>query len=95
MTASPSDLYDLLGVAASASVDDIRLAYRRKASQFHPDRNPAADAAARFRDVQAAYELLTHDERRKAYDQLRQKRLLEDPAATARAIFDTYLAEFE
>lgn len=95
MTVSSPDLYDVLGVAASASVADIRLAYRRKASQFHPDRNPAADAAARFRDVQAAYELLTDGERRKAYDQMRQKRLLEDPAATARAIFDTYLAEFE
>ncbi|MCX7228334.1 MAG: DnaJ domain-containing protein [Burkholderiales bacterium] len=95
MTASPPDPYDALGVAASASVADIRLAYRRKAALYHPDRNPAADAAARFRDVQAAYELLTDDERRKAYDQMRQKRLLEDPAATARAMFDTYLAEFE
>ncbi len=95
MTASPPDPYDVLGVASSASVTDIRLAYRRKAALYHPDRNPAADAAARFRDVQAAYELLTDDERRKAYDQMRQKRLLEDPAATARAMFDTYLAQFE
>ena len=95
MTASPPDPYDVLGVASSASVADIRLAYRRKAAQYHPDRNPAPDAAARFRDAQAAYELLIDDARRRAYDQMRQKRLLDDPAATARAMFASYLAESE
>lgn len=92
---TPADPYDVLGVASSASLADIRLVFRRKASQYHPDRNTAPDAAERFREVQAAYELLTDENRRLAHDQMRQKRLLDDPTATARAMFDTYLAKFE
>jgi DnaJ-class molecular chaperone len=95
MSTPPPDPYDALGVTATASTAEIRLAFRRRAAQYHPDRNPAPDAAARFRDAQAAYELLIDDDRRRAYDQMRQKRLLDDPAATARAMFASYLAEFE
>jgi curved DNA-binding protein CbpA len=93
-TASP-DPYDVLGVASSASAADIRQAFRRKAAQYHPDRNPAPDAAARFREAQEAYELLADEERRRAHDARRQKRLLEDPAAVAESMFRSYLAEFE
>ena len=96
MTAvSSQDPYDVLGVASSASAADIKQAFRRLAARWHPDRNPAPEAAARFRAVQAAYELLSDDERRRAHDQMRQKRLLDDPAATARAMFGAYLSELE
>ena len=95
MLESSSDPYDILGVPSSASTADIKLAFRKKASFFPPDRNPDADAAARFRDAQQAYELLIDEDRRRAHDAKRQKRLLDDPASVADAMFRTYLAEFE
>jgi DnaJ-class molecular chaperone len=95
MTAASQDPYDVLGVASSASAADIRQAFRRLAARWHPDRNPAPEAAARFRDAQAAYELLTDDERRRAHDRMRVRRLLDDPAATARAMLDARLREIE
>jgi DnaJ-class molecular chaperone len=89
------DPYDALGVPSTASTAEIRHAYRRLAARWHPDRNPLPEAAARFRDVQAAYELLSDAQRRRAHDDARQKRLLVDSAETARAMFDAYLSEFE
>jgi curved DNA-binding protein CbpA len=95
MTPSSTDPYDVLGIASSATTADVKLAFRKKASIFHPDRNPHPDAAARFREAQEAYDLLIDEDRRRAHDQKRQKRLLEDPVQAARAMFQTYLAEFE
>jgi curved DNA-binding protein CbpA len=93
--ATERDPYDVLGIASSATPADIRLAFRKKASIFHPDRNPAPDAAERFREAQEAYDLLIDEDRRRAHDARRQKRLLDDPASVADAMFRTYLAGFE
>jgi curved DNA-binding protein CbpA len=92
---SSQDPYDVLGVASTASAADIKQAFRRLAARWHPDRNPDPDAPARFRAAQEAFELLSDDERRRAHDASRQKRLLDDPAATSRAMFETYLNEIE
>lgn len=89
------DPYDVLGVASTATVADIRLAFRKRASAYHPDRNPAPQAAALFREAQEASEILLDPERRRAHDARRQKRLLDDPAAVAEAMFRTYLAGLE
>lgn len=55
------DYYKILGVAGTASQEEIRMAYRKLALQYHPDRNPGdATAEAKFKEVKMAYEALTH-----------------------------------
>jgi len=66
----PQDLYDVLGVSRSASEDEITKAYRKLARQYHPDRNPGDKAAeAKFKDISAAYEVLSDKQKRTQYDQ--------------------------
>ena len=67
--AATKSLYDVLGVAKTASADDIKKAYRKLAREYHPDKNPGdAEAETRFKEVQAAYEVLKDSEKRKQYD---------------------------
>lgn len=61
-------LYDALGVAANESAEGIKTAYRKKASQLHPDKNPGKDTTAAFQTLQQAYEVLSDPERRAEYD---------------------------
>lgn len=91
MQASTADPYDVLGVPASATLAQIKLAFRKKASSFHPDRNPDPQAAAQFREAQNAYEILSDEGRRQECDQRRQKHLLDDSRAAARSLFQSYL----
>lgn len=85
-----TDHYSALGLAANASLAEIKKAFRQKASFYHPDRNHAADAAQRFAAVQKAYEVLSDDAARQAYDDNRRRNLLDDPLQTAREIWQTY-----
>lgn len=64
------DYYAILGVPANASEDELRGAYRLAARRFHPDVNKAPGAAAVFRDINAAYELLSDRQRRSEYDRV-------------------------
>jgi DnaJ-class molecular chaperone len=84
------DHYTALGLGSDASLADIKKAFRQKASQYHPDRNAAADAAERFRAVQEAYDVLSDETKRQAYDDNRRRNLLDNPAETAREIWSAY-----
>src|SRR5437763_12792879 len=62
-------LYDTLGVAKGASQDDVKKANRKLARQYHPDKNPGdTSAEERFKEVQAAYDVLSDEDKRKQYD---------------------------
>jgi len=64
------DYYEVLGVARTASADDIRKAYRKLARKYHPDVNKHSDAEARFKEIGEANEVLGDVKKRKRYDQL-------------------------
>ncbi len=65
-----SDFYEILGISRDASPEEIKKAYRRAARDSHPDANPEdAEAEARFKELAAAYEVLSDPEKRNRYDQ--------------------------
>lgn len=64
------DFYAILGVSSTASEDDLRSAYRLAARRFHPDINKSPGANIIFRDINAAYELLSNRQRRTEYDRI-------------------------
>lgn len=84
------DHYAALGVSSGATVAEIKKAYRQLASAHHPDRNAAEGTEVRFRSVQEAYEILSDNTQRTAYDNNRKRNLLDDPLETAGEIWTTY-----
>jgi molecular chaperone DnaJ len=63
------DYYEVLGIARSASAEEIKKAYRKLAIQYHPDKNPGnSEAEEKFKEAAAAYEVLSNAEKRQNYD---------------------------
>jgi len=63
------DYYEILGVAKVATPDELKSAYRKLALQYHPDRNKSPDAEKTFKEINEAYQVLSDEKKRQAYDQ--------------------------
>ncbi len=63
------DYYDILGVSKSSSLDEIKKAYRKLALEWHPDRNKAAGANEKFKEINEAYAVLSDPKKKETYDQ--------------------------
>lgn len=68
MTSQNKTYYEILGVSEDASFEEIRAAFRERAREYHPDRNPNPDAVERMQEVNEAYEVLRDEQERAAYD---------------------------
>lgn len=67
--AEKRDYYEVLGVSKTATADELKKAYRKKAIQYHPDRNPDnPEAEAKFKEAAEAYEVLSDENKRARYD---------------------------
>ena len=67
--AEKRDYYEVLGVDKSASIDDIKKAYRKKAIQYHPDKNPGdKEAEEKFKEAAEAYAVLSDPDKKAKYD---------------------------
>ena len=85
------DHYRIIGLPPTATLAEIKGAYRKRASALHPDRNPSEKAHADFQELQEAYEILSDVPKRRAYDDNRRRSLIEHPLETAREIWSAYL----
>ncbi len=68
--AEKRDYYEILEVTKTATVEEIKKAYRKKAIQYHPDKNPGdKEAEEKFKEAAEAYDVLSNPEKRSRYDQ--------------------------
>ncbi len=61
--------YKVLGVEKTATAEEIKKAFRTLAVKFHPDKNPSPEAGEKFKEISAAYEVLSDQQKREMYDQ--------------------------
>ena len=85
------DYYRIIGLPPSASLAEVKAAYRKQAFALHPDRNPSEEAHAAFRELQEAYEVLSEPDRRSDYDDNRRRSLIDNPFEVAREMWSGYI----
>lgn len=68
MSTTRRDYYEILGVSRTATAEDIKKAFRKKAKSCHPDTNSSPDAEAQFKELGEAYDVLSNAEKRQVYD---------------------------
>ena len=88
--AAVRDLYEILGVPRDASQEDIRAAYRRLAREHHPDVNTHPAAEERFKEVAAAYEILSDSHKRAQYDAYGRSGSVEFPFGDVSDLFEAF-----
>lgn len=76
------DYYEILGVAKNSSAEEIKKAYRRKALEWHPDRNKSEGATTKFKEINKAYEVLSDPQKRQTYDQFGEAAFSQGSAAS-------------
>jgi len=69
------DYYNILGVSKTAKDDELKKAYRKLALKYHPDKNKAAGAEEKFKEINEAYEVLSDEKKRRIYDQVGEEGL--------------------
>ena len=96
------DYYDILGVSKRATDEQLKIAFRKKALEYHPDRNKSKDAEAKFKEINEAYQILSDSEKRAKYDQIGHAGVT-GPAGSEGFegfggfgdIFDSFFADFD
>ncbi len=89
MSTTSKDFYKILGVSEKADADEIRKAYRKLAKENHPDANRGDPAAAeRFKEIGEAHSVLSNEEKRKKYDQMRRLGAFGFPGSGSRTARD-------
>ena len=83
------NLYNILGVSPTASTEEIKKAYRSLAMRHHPDRNAHPGAESRFNAIKTAYALLSDPQKRTAYNQSLNNRIIIDPDDEARTLWNS------
>ncbi|KKP67878.1 MAG: Chaperone DnaJ domain protein [Candidatus Roizmanbacteria bacterium GW2011_GWA2_35_19] len=64
-----TNYYEILGIAKGSTDQEIKSAYKKQALKWHPDRNKASDATAKFKEINKAYEVLSNPQKKQMYDQ--------------------------
>ncbi len=87
------DLYEVLGVRKTASLPEIKKAYRQLVSQFHPDKNPDPQARNKFEAIQKAYDTLSDPKTRYEYDQGKKSAVTDKPLAFLQDLWETLVKQ--